>query len=291
MDAEPVLLGATLKASALAGVASRCLLHPIDTYKVLVQTTPLSSVSSSNMGAVSILKRSGLKGLYRGFLPALYGTVPGVCLYFGSFNYANRALTSITSANPILANFAAGFIAEAVSCVVWVPTDVVKERAQASLFISRAPSVNQGSSVIREIVTQEGLRGLYRGYGATLAAFGPFSAFYFMFVEQLKQSISRVREKPVLSFPELISACALAGGGAALITAPLDLVKVRMQVERRGVGSSDAAKYSTVWKGLCRIVSEEGLRGLFRGGGSRVWFAVPNTAITMSLMETFQRRF
>jgi hypothetical protein len=32
----------------------------------------------------------------------------------------------------------------------------------------------------------EGAGGLYRAYGATVASFGPFSAFYFMFYEQFK---------------------------------------------------------------------------------------------------------
>ena len=32
----------------------------------------------------------------------------------------------------------------------------------------------------------EGFRGLYRAYGATIASFGPFSGFYFLFYELFK---------------------------------------------------------------------------------------------------------
>ena len=38
----------------------------------------------------------------------------------------------------------------------------------------------------RQITKVEGFRGLYRAYGATVASFGPFSAFYFMFYEYFK---------------------------------------------------------------------------------------------------------
>jgi hypothetical protein len=169
-------------------------------------------------------------------------------------------------------------MAEAVSCIVWVPTDVLKERAQAN------PSVtSSASSTIRSILRQDGLRGLYRGYGATLASFGPFSAFYFMFTERFKSQVKVVTGQTELTFPQLVGACAVSGGSAALITAPLDLIKVRMQVEMRQSGSR--GDYGSLLTGLRHVLNREGWRGLFRGGSSRVWFAVPNTAITMSLME------
>ena len=33
---------------------------------------------------------------------------------------------------------------------------------------------------------KEGLSGLYKGYGATVLSFGPFSGLYFMFYEKIK---------------------------------------------------------------------------------------------------------
>ena len=38
----------------------------------------------------------------------------------------------------------------------------------------------------KQIMKTEGMMGLYRAYGATVASFGPFSAFYFMFYEHFK---------------------------------------------------------------------------------------------------------
>lgn len=39
---------------------------------------------------------------------------------------------------------------------------------------------------MRQIKATEGVRGLYRAYGATVGSFGPFSALYFLFYEELK---------------------------------------------------------------------------------------------------------
>jgi hypothetical protein len=215
--------------------------------------------------------------LYRGFLPAMLGTIPGVCLYFTAYKLSKAEMETRLKSNSFMIDFAAGLFAESVSCVVWVPSDVMKERAQAARIASTPHTI---SSILRE----EGIRGLYRGYGATLASFGPFSAFYFTFVEQLKSLRRSQAGRTNLSFYELLPICATAGGAAAFVTAPLDLIKVRMQIERR---KKDSPGFLSM---MSRVFREGGIRALFRGGGSRVWFAVPNTAITMAIMESIQHR-
>jgi len=216
-------------------------------------------------------------------MPAFFGSVPGVALYFTSYEVAKRLISNNIGGSNYFVNFVAGFTAEAVSCVFWVPTDVLKERAQA-----RAQTVGRlnGTSV-SSMLQKNQFRELYRGYGATLASFGPFSALYFMFLEKMKTSWLSFSGASELTFPKLALTCAVAGGAAALCTAPLDLVKVRMQVHR---GSLSGSAYSNIWSGLKHVFRSEGIRGLFLGGSSRVWFAVPNTAITMSVMEYVRRR-
>ena len=39
---------------------------------------------------------------------------------------------------------------------------------------------------LRQVSRTEGVRGLYRAYGATVMSFGPFSGLYFMFYEYAK---------------------------------------------------------------------------------------------------------
>jgi hypothetical protein len=38
---------------------------------------------------------------------------------------------------------------------------------------------------LKSIIHEEGLRGIYRGYAATLLSYGPFSAFYFVGYEKV----------------------------------------------------------------------------------------------------------
>lgn len=90
-------------------------------------------------------------------------------------------------------------LAESFSCLLWVPIDIIKERLQVLLIFSffltffykvqqnlKFYSYNNSFDAMKQIVRNEGFLGLYRAYGATLASFGPFSAFFFVFYEKLK---------------------------------------------------------------------------------------------------------
>mmetsp|Transcript_22094 Transcript_22094/g.35477 ORF Transcript_22094/g.35477 Transcript_22094/m.35477 type:complete len:297 (+) Transcript_22094:116-1006(+) len=52
---------------------------------------------------------------------------------------------------------------------------------------------------LRSILRHEGLAAIYKGYGATLASFGPFSAIYFLCYERLKAAHIQYREQQIES--------------------------------------------------------------------------------------------
>lgn len=78
-------------------------------------------------------------------------------------------------------------------------------------------------------------------------------------------------------------ACAAgAGAVAAAITAPLDVVKTRLQTQ----GTSGA--YRGGWHCVQQIWAVEGPKSLFRGVGARILFLAPNHAISMTIYEAMQ---
>ena len=87
-----------------------------------------------------------------------------------------------------------------------------------------------------------------------------------------------------------ISSAALAGSTASAITNPLDLAKVRLQVEVRSslehASSATTHKHHhTLWYILHKVYRQEGFAGWWRGAFARVLFHTPSTAITMALFE------
>ena len=308
--------------SAAAGIISRVMTHPLDTAKARLQNVykPGSPLQSNPYkGPIDVLLRTvrteGIKGLYRGFGAVLVGGTPGTMIYLCSYEIAKTNLArqwerqsdAELGHTDFFVHFSAGMFAESISCIIYVPVDVVKERMQVQrsgdgLVTGSNSSVAYKSSwdALKHISRSDGLSGVYKGYGATLASFGSFSALYFAFYEKLKywsrQYVSgrtdesaRSLESVDLPFSVVLLSTASSGALASWLTSPLDMAKLRLQVQRGNL-AQDPAQAKAMYRGVfdCLQLSyrEAGMRGLFRGAGARVLHFTPATAITMTLYET-----
>eukprot|EP01138_Halocafeteria_seosinensis_P015399 gb/GECG01015716.1/.p1 GENE.gb/GECG01015716.1/~~gb/GECG01015716.1/.p1 ORF type:complete len:323 (+),score=27.91 gb/GECG01015716.1/:1-969(+) len=302
---------ATMLASATSGMVARIPFHPIDTIKAKLQVDQTIGGMSKDPrrikniadGVRKIWMNEGLRGFYRGIGVAFFGSGPAACLYFTSYEMSRDFLThnfTFLSSFPFLAHFTAGMFAETFSCVLWVPIDVIKERMQIQGYQAQGESwagyYRNTVDATRQILRHESVRGIYRGYGATIASFGPFSALYFLFYEQFKKRSRRlysVDNDQALPYWCHLASGASAGACASWLTNPLDLAKLRLQVQRsakaRGEEGSAPFNYRHTAHALQEIATREGVRGLFRGSVARVLFHTPATAVTVSLVEQFKK--
>jgi len=196
-------------------------------------------------------------------------------------------------------HFAAGMLAETLACIIYVPVDVIKERLQVQRNIEatgeKQKHLYSGSyDALRKILKNEGLSGIYKGYYATLASFGPFSALYFVFYERMKDQSRGFLQQDTLPLHYTILCSATAGAGASWLTSPLDMAKLRLQIQRgknanatAGLSSS-AVNYRGMSDCLSHIYREGGLKGLFRGAGARVIHWTSAMTITMTCYEEFR---
>ncbi|KAF1773409.1 Mitochondrial carrier domain [Phytophthora cactorum] len=167
----------------------------------------------------------------------MLGSAPATCLYMTSYEVSKDALMGVESfrGNPSLLYLGAGMTAEALSCVLWVPIDVIKERMQT-------------------IARTERLAGLYKGYTATLLSFGPFSALYFMFYEKAKAFAQKRLDAEELPAQYTLASAAVAGATASFLTNPLDLIKLRLQVQRAYASEGTPASYRGIVDGLTQVI-------------------------------------
>lgn len=211
-----------------------------------------------------------------------------------------------------LIHFISGMAAETFACIVYVPVDIVKERLQVQHGAAgSSPEAKYRGSLdaLKQIIRYEGISGIYRGYAATLASYGPFSAFYFVFYERFKFwarqraanknghiSDSSSLEDVEIPFLQIVGCSASAGAIASWMTSPLDMAKLRLQVQRGGLASSSSSvsvqvHYHSVVHCLRHVYKESGVAGLFRGAGARVMHFAPAMAITMTSFETCKSYF
>jgi hypothetical protein len=189
----------------------------------------------------------------------------------------------------LVAHLVAGCFANAVGGLAWTPMDVIKQRLQ----VQSTPPPGQASALhyrgvfhgISTILKADGPRGLLRGYWASLATFGPFSAVYFAVLEELKGVVKqhkRYASDAELTVPQLMACGATASACGAFVSGPMDLIKTRIQVYRT---SSGGKFYGGTLDALKRTLSEEGHRAFTKGLGARVMWLAPGSAITIAVYD------
>jgi len=167
---------------------------------------------------------------------------------------------------------------------------VIKQRIQIQQKSKDGKYLLNSFTAFRSILQDNGLKGLYKGYWAGIATYGPFVGIYFACYEQFKRiyrEIYSTKHDKEMSFVARMCSGALSGAIASAITNPLDIVKTRLQVE----SSSNKDAYKNIWDALTRITREEGLRAFTKGIGARIMWIAPGTALTISAYEQIKYFF
>jgi len=254
-------------AGSMSGTCSTLLFQPLDVVKTRLQS---SATRSSMFGEASaVMTAEGLRGLWRGVLPSLYRTVPGVGLYFSSMHWMRY---SVFQGKPNAGqSLLIGAAARTFAGSVMIPFTVVKTRIESGAFQYRSVF-----TALESILRLEGLRGLTRGLGPTLARDVPFSSLYLAFYDILKQKVASQTQLAGIS-PEAAHMSAGLGAGllASLVTQPADVVKTQMQLGKERKISSAVAS----------IYREGGMGGFGKGLAPRMLRRSVMAALAWTLYE------
>ncbi|XP_065543881.1 mitochondrial S-adenosylmethionine carrier protein isoform X2 [Lathamus discolor] len=229
-------------AGGVAGVCVDLILFPLDTVKTRLQSPQ------------GFRKAGGFRGIYAGVPSTAIGSFPNAAAFF--ITYENvKSMLHHNSASYLApaAHMVAASLAEVVACLIRVPSEVVKQRAQVS------PS-SSTLQILSRTLYHEGIQGLYRGYKSTVLREIPFSLVQFPLWESLKDLWSWKQGHVVDSWQSAVCG-AFAGGFAAAVTTPLDVAKTRIMLAK--AGSSNAS--GNVLAALGSIWRTQGLSGLFAG--------------------------
>ncbi|XP_027966135.1 S-adenosylmethionine mitochondrial carrier protein isoform X2 [Eumetopias jubatus] len=233
---------ASLVAGGVAGVAVDLILFPLDTIK-----TRLQSQQGFN-------KAGGFRGIYAGVPSAAIGSFPNAAAFFITYEYVKWLWHTDSSSYLMpVKHMLAASAGEVVACLIRVPSEVVKQRAQVS-------ASSRTFHIFSNILYTEGIQGLYRGYKSTVLREIPFSLVQFPLWESLK-ALWSWRQDHVVDCWQSAVCGAFAGGFAAAVTTPLDVAKTRIMLAK--AGSSTAS--GNVLSALHGVWRTQGLSGLFAG--------------------------
>ncbi|XP_063891401.1 mitochondrial uncoupling protein Bmcp-like [Helicoverpa armigera] len=212
---------------------------------------------------VKTSQQEGIKALYCGIWPAVlrqatYGTIKfGTYYSLKSWIAANRAdggSIEHLPTNTFCAAFAGG-----LSSAIANPTDVLKVRMQVS---------DEKRGLVRcfgEIYRLEGVRGLWRGVGATSQRAGVIAAVELPAYDACKKRLTpALGDSPLNHFASSL----IASLGSAVASTPLDVIRTRLMNQKKLKGQV-VKSTETIYKGtidcFLQTVRNEGFLALYKG--------------------------
>lgn len=187
-------------------------------------------------------------------------------------------------------HFGMGAIAGGIGATVVYPIDLVKTRMQNQRVSASGGQRLYKNSIdcFRQVIRNEGAMGLYRGLGPQLVGVAPEKAIK-LSMNDLLRSLFKNKDQGDVYLPLEILAGGGAGASQVIFTNPLEIVKIRLQVQgeslRRGLITAGETQ------GAVSIMRELGITGLYKGAGACLLRDVPFSGIYFPLYAKMKGHF
>ena len=139
----------------------------------------------------------------------------------------------------------------------------------------------------RSVFRNEGLGAFYISYPTTLTMTVPFTAAQFTAYESLSKVMNPSKKYDPITH---CVAGGLAGGVAAAVTTPLDVIKTLLQT-RGAVQDAEIRNARGLLEAAAIIKRRDGYAGFFKGLRPRMITTMPSTAICWSAYELAKAYF
>ncbi|GCC33592.1 protein kinase, cAMP-dependent, regulatory, type II, alpha A isoform X1 [Chiloscyllium punctatum] len=170
-------------AGMLSGVFTTVIMAPGERIKCLLQiqaATGEKKYAGPLDCAKQIYKASGIRGIYKGTVLTLMRDVPASGMYFMTYEWLKHTLTpegrSVADLSVPRILFAGG-MAGIFNWAVAIPPDVLKSRFQTA---PEGKYPNGFRDVLRELIKEEGIGSLYKGFNAVMIRAFPANAACFL---------------------------------------------------------------------------------------------------------------
>ncbi|XP_018414946.1 PREDICTED: mitochondrial folate transporter/carrier [Nanorana parkeri] len=276
-----------LVAGLSGGVISTLVLHPLDLVKIRFAVNDGLELRPRYNGILhcmsTVWKHEGLRGLYQGVTPNMWGAGASWGLYFFFYSaikeYKKEGRAgNLTATEHLLSAAGAGAITLCFTNPIWV----TKTRLVLQYDAGVDPSKRQYRGMfhaLAKIYRHEGIPGLYKGFVPGLLGTS-HGALQFMAYEELKMDYNKHLNRPSdtkLSTLEYITMAALSKIFAVMATYPYQVVRARLQDQHN--------RYSGVMDVITRTWRKEGVHGFYKGIIPNVIRVTPACCITFVVYE------
>lgn len=281
-------LSQNMAAGAFAGIAEHTVMYPIDAIKTRMQIIGpggANAYSSFIQGTYRMAASEGVASLWRGMSSVAIGAGPAHAVYFATYEAVKHLMggNRVGEHHP-LAAATSGACATIASDALMNPFDVIKQRMQME---GSGKMYRSMLDCAKYVYRNEGVAAYYVSYPTTLSMTVPFTALQFLAYESISTVMNPSKKYDPITH---CLAGAVAGGLAAGLTTPMDVIKTMLQT--RGTAKDAELRSVNSFMSGCRLLlAREGFRGFFKGMQPRVVTTMPSTAICWSAYEASKAYF
>ncbi|XP_005998293.1 mitochondrial thiamine pyrophosphate carrier [Latimeria chalumnae] len=286
-------------AGSASGMVTRAMISPLDVIKIRFQLQ-IEQLSPQNPRAKYygilqasrlILAEEGIKGFWKGHVPAQFLSVIYGAVQFVSFEQLTEFVhnTTLYSTRDPKVHFVCGGLAACTATVAAQPLDILRTRFAAQ----GEPKIYQSiRHAVVSIYRNEGPLAFYRGLIPTLIAVFPYAGLQFSSYNLFQQLFSWIvpqNEARAGNLKNLVCG-SCAGVISKTLTYPFDLFKKRLQVggfEQARAAFGQVRTYKGFVNCVTQISKEEGLQGFFKGLSPSLVKAAFSTGFTFFWYELF----
>ncbi|TBU21806.1 mitochondrial carrier [Dichomitus squalens] len=266
---KPLPFVANFAAGAIAGISEILTFYPLDVVKTRMQL----ETGKSKQGVVgafrTIIKEEGFGRLYRGLVPPLLMEAPKRATKFAANDFWGKQLLTLSGDKKMTQPLAiaTGCAAGATESFVVVPFELVKIKLQ-----DKASKYAGPIDVVKQVVKNDGLLGLYAGMEATMWRHFWWNGGYFGCIYQVRALLPKPKDNKTRLLNDL-----LAGTVGGLV------VKSRIQGASKVPGV--VPKYNWTYPALVTIFREEGPAALYKGFVPKVLRLAPGGGVLLLVVE------
>jgi len=194
-------------------------------------------------------------------------------------------------ANAAWKDVTAGIFGGACLVAAGHPLDTIKVRLQTQPKPApgQPPKFTGAFDCFWKTVRTEGVRGLYKGMSSPLMGVPPIYAVVFGAYGQAKRLLRKDEDDP-LTLGNIFLAGCITGVATTPITAPVEAVKARLQIQyARPPGVP--ATYSGPFDCAKKMFQAEGFRALGKGSVATYWRDIPGSGAYFVAYEFVKRKF
>ncbi|XP_027039843.1 mitochondrial adenyl nucleotide antiporter SLC25A25-like [Pocillopora verrucosa] len=182
-----------LMAGSMAGVASQTSIYPLEVLKTRLALRKTGQYKGLVDAAYVIFTTEGIRSFYRGLFPSLLGIIPYAGIDLAVYETLKNFYLNYhknQSADPgVFLLLACGTASSTCGQLASYPLSLVRTKLQAQARSRTAGRGDTMVSVIKNIIKEDGPRGLYRGLAPNFMKVAPAVSISYVVYEHLRMNL------------------------------------------------------------------------------------------------------